>query len=63
MIEIKEKSQCCGCGACANKCPKQAIKMKEDEYGFKYPVVNSDFCIKCGLCQKVCPIICNRKYR
>lgn len=57
MIDIKEKDKCCGCNACYNICPKNAIKMKVDEKGFKYPFVNKDKCINCGLCEKVCPII------
>ena len=61
MIEINEKSKCCGCHACFNACPVNAIEMKENERGFKYPSVNKEKCIKCGLCEKVCPIIQNRK--
>lgn len=57
MIAIKNKIDCCGCHACFNICPKGAIDMKEDEYGFKYPTINEDKCIDCGLCEKVCPII------
>ena len=57
MIEIKDKEKCCGCHACYNICPKNAISMKEDENGFKYPVVDKEKCINCGLCEKVCPII------
>lgn len=34
MIQIKDKSKCCGCMACVQKCPKQCITMKEDEEGF-----------------------------
>lgn len=56
MIQIKEKQKCCGCTACYNICPKQAIKMEEDIEGFKYPKVNVDLCIDCSLCEKVCPI-------
>lgn len=61
MLEIKDKSKCCGCTACENKCPQNAIKMIEDETGFKYPVVEEKKCIKCGLCEKVCPIVNNKK--
>ena len=31
--------------------------MIEDEKGFKYPKVDMEKCINCGLCEKVCPII------
>ena len=56
MIEIKDKSQCCGCWACYNACPKHCIEMKEDEEGFRYPYVDMEKCIDCGLCEKVCPL-------
>lgn len=57
MIKIEEKYKCSGCHACYNICPKNAIKMKEDKYGFKYPEVDNSKCINCNLCKKVCPII------
>lgn len=57
MIEIKKESDCCGCTACANACPKSCIEMIEDSEGFLYPVVHEDKCIKCNACEKVCPII------
>lgn len=56
MISIKDKKQCCGCFACSNACPKQCIRMEEDAEGFRYPSVNIDACINCGLCEKVCPV-------
>lgn len=57
MININEKKDCCGCGACAQKCPKQCISLKEDIEGFLYPHVNISSCINCGICEKVCPTI------
>ncbi len=51
---VNEKNQCCGCGLCALKCPKHAIEMKEDEYGFIYPYVNKSKCINCEICKKEC---------
>lgn len=51
----KIKLKCFGCEACAQICPKNAICMEEDEERFRYPIVNSDLCIECGLCHKVCP--------
>ena len=56
MIIITDKTQCCGCSACAQVCPKDAIQMKLDKEGFLYPVIDSSKCINCSLCEKVCPI-------
>lgn len=57
MIEIREKAKCCGCYGCYNICPKNCIKMKSDNEGFWYPEIDKNVCIKCNLCEKVCPII------
>lgn len=57
MIEIKDKSNCCGCTACAMSCPTNAISMESDEEGFLYPKVNYHKCINCNKCTRVCPII------
>lgn len=57
MITITDKTNCCGCQACANICPKKCIVMKADEEGFLYPNVDKSACVKCGLCEKVCPIL------
>ena len=54
MIQIKDKSDCCGCTACESICPKDAITMEPDALGFKYPKVDLSKCIDCGLCEKVC---------
>lgn len=48
------KSNCCGCSACENICPKHAIDFKFDELGYAYPNVNDLLCIKCNLCKKIC---------
>lgn len=60
MITINDKSRCSGCSACANKCPKFAIEMVEDDNGFKYPIINDRKCIDCGLCDRICPILNNK---
>ena len=54
MIQITKKVDCCGCSACAMKCPKHCITMQTDSEGFLYPIVNKEDCIDCGLCEKVC---------
>lgn len=61
MINIINKKDCCGCHACYNICPKNAIDMVEDEKGFKYPKIDKEKCINCGLCKKVCPIVNNKQ--
>lgn len=49
-------SLCCGCGACAVKCPKNAIRVERNDKGFWVATVEEDLCVSCGLCQKVCPM-------
>ena len=48
--------KCCGCTACSDVCPKDAIRMQADLKGFQIPVVDSQKCVDCGLCIKVCPL-------
>lgn len=60
MINITNKEACCGCSACAQICPKSCIKMIEDTDGCLYPQANIEYCIECGLCEKVCSIINNK---
>ena len=51
------RADCNGCEACANICPKKAIKMTRDAEGFAYPKINPDLCIKCGQCSEICPTL------
>lgn len=61
MIFVKNKKECCGCGACEQVCPKHCISMKCDKEGFLYPDVNLTDCINCGLCEKACQYINKRE--
>lgn len=61
MIEIVDKSKCCGCEACRSICPKKCISMQADKEGFLYPKVDLSQCVGCKLCEKVCPVL-NPKY-
>ena len=54
IILFSDKASCCGCGACENICPKNAISMKRDAYGFVYPQIEPTLCIHCGQCRRVC---------
>lgn len=48
---------CCGCGACAARCPRSCISMEPDACGFARPEVDADACIGCGACDAVCPVL------
>ncbi len=54
IVLFDDKKDCCGCGACMNVCPKNAIRMAEDEVGFVYPEIDQNLCIGCGACKKAC---------
>ena len=49
--------KCCGCNACLNICPQNAISVKENEQGFLYPCIDKEKCTHCGLCEKICPVV------
>ncbi len=57
MISINSKYNCCGCGACAQRCPHNAIELTYDNEGFLYPQIDKSICTNCGLCEHVCPFI------
>lgn len=56
-MKFTEYKNCCGCGACVEICPKNAISIKMDEYGFAFASLNESLCIKCGRCKNICPAI------
>ncbi len=56
MELYRKKEECCGCGACMDACPVDAIHMVMDGEGFRYPEIDEKKCIKCGKCQRICPI-------
>lgn len=57
MPNLATKEYCTGCTACASVCPKGCISMAPDENGFLCPVVNTNKCVSCGLCERICPVI------
>lgn len=44
------KSDCVGCGKCAEYCPVHTIEMKNSR-----PKIHRDKCIRCFCCQELCP--------
>ena len=57
MKTICPEELCTGCLACLNSCTHNAIEITTDICGFRYPSINQDICVDCGLCQLSCPVI------
>lgn len=53
-LKTANKFNCYGCELCKDICPVNAIEMVEDKEGFKYPKIDKDKCINCGLCERSC---------
>lgn len=55
LNHLIDKTQCTGCMACMNVCPKHAIHIGYDKLGNTYPEVIESQCVNCGKCHKACP--------
>lgn len=56
-----ESVNCTGCGACAATCPKDAINMQPDEWGYYRSKVSAEKCIHCKKCIQVCTALKTRQ--
>lgn len=54
-LNSENKNECFGCESCVQICGKNAIIMQEDKDGFRYPVIDRNKCVDCGMCHKSCP--------
>ena len=61
MINFNFKKNCYGCELCKNICPMNAIEMKENDDGFLNPIIDTAKCINCGLCEKKCLFLNEKK--
>ncbi len=50
-MAYKIGDECIGCGACADECPVEAIKIKDGK-----AVIDEELCAECGSCADVCPV-------
>lgn len=55
-MRLCDQALCTSCSACVEVCPKNAVKMTANEYGFIYPEIDESLCINCELCAKKCHI-------
>lgn len=56
MEQICPSEYCTGCMACYNSCNHHAIVITEDCCGFRFPVIDLEKCVQCGLCTSSCPV-------
>lgn len=46
---------CTQCGVCIALCPTDALTAEADERGYRYPMIDGERCVSCGLFTEVCP--------
>lgn len=57
VTTVLEKEMCVGCGACVSCCPKEAISLEPDKWGYYRSTVDYTKCVQCKKCISVCPAL------
>ena len=57
VTSVLGPDRCAGCGACVSVCPKDALTLGPDRYGYYVPSIDYDACVNCGRCEAVCPAL------
>jgi ferredoxin len=50
FLPVVDEDACTGCGECVERCPVEAIRLKDD-----VAFINREGCLGCGFCATVCP--------
>lgn len=45
------------CGACAEHCPTQAVRMVDYKGNLTIPETHEEYCVGCGACESICPVV------
>lgn len=57
LPQLCDNKSCTGCLACVNACNIGALSITKDEEGFYRPHLDISQCVKCGLCERACPVV------